>query len=745
MKRTHALLVLAVVAAGMGCKQTTYDNPVLPGDHPDLNIYAEGKDFYLAGSNFAMFPAIEILHSTDLLHWERVSRVVNANAPVMADQLKPGAGTWGAFIVKVPKGASLMPRGGYRIYFAINASQYYASAPSLKGPWSEPVKVASVDVSPAEGQPAIDRGNGSDNSVFIDTDGTTYMVTKNGVGKWGADKPSNDWGMNRLVAIDPGTGQLIASKMVNLDFVNWYSDKGGDGPPSERDYSAWAEGPTMTKRGDWYYYFVQTHTACSGKEDVWASKKLAGSVEADWHWLGYVMGPGDPYNGTQHSTAPFQLADGTWWAFAHSYDCTDNQGTAASHGAWLGLGREGLLHQVTWVDAQVDGLTIPVPHFTTETRNLPAPALEVSATPFLLPVNDDFSAPTLGTAWTTYARMGNNISVAHNKLQLAPDEATPTVWALQKEALRSTASVAKLEFAPSADGKAAGICLRNGFWSDDQILSGPTWIEGEGKLVGIFDVQVARTKVGGKDVIRFAYRTRNPVPIASYPDPKPGSYQALQDAVVVEYTAPAPAQRNVWLKLARSNHQATGWFSTDRLTWTQVGQAIDIKELDANYGMSNAWVGNQVGMFATGQSAAFDLFTYRDGFSAIPAVATDQQYGTAIFASSAKGDVLSDLGDDDWALYGSVDLGSGGVKSRKVLIDASSVGGAEVELWAGPAVAGGSRIATCKVKDTKGWETFGVTTCPLAGAVSGTHDVYLRVVGQPGSDLLRIASLRFAP
>src|SRR5690349_22229627 len=43
---------------------TTYQNPVLPGDHPDMNIYREGDDFYLVGSNFHMMPAFEILHST---------------------------------------------------------------------------------------------------------------------------------------------------------------------------------------------------------------------------------------------------------------------------------------------------------------------------------------------------------------------------------------------------------------------------------------------------------------------------------------------------------------------------------------------------------------------------------------------------------------------------------------------------------------------------------------------------------
>jgi beta-xylosidase len=708
----------------------TYDNPVLPGDHPDLNVFAEGDDFYLAGSNFAIFPALEILHSTDLLHWERMSRVVDANAEALDGLTDPGEGTWGAFITRAPD--------GYRVYFAINATQWFAEAASLAGPWSAPIQVTPFPISPDGGTTFYDRGTGSDNSVFVDpASSKTYMVTKNGIGQWVASQPDAFFGMNRLVEIDPETGQLMPDSMIILDFVNWYTDKGGDGPPSVRDYSHWAEGPTMTKRGDWYYYFVQSHTACDGNTDVWASQTLDGN-EANWHWLGFPMEQIDPYRGAQHPTAPFEIADGTWWAFEHSYDCT-NKTDAEHNGEWLGLAREGLLHQVTWVDTEIDGITIPVPHIDKGTRNLPAPALAQSGTPFLIPVNDDFTAETVGTAWTSYDRMHDQLSVAGGSLTIAP-AADATAWALQKDALRSTASLVKMAFIPEAEGSAAGICVRNGYWNDDQLLSGPTWIEGEGLIVGTHDVQVARTMLDGEDVIRFAYRMRRPVPAEGA-----GSYAALADPVVVSYTVPTPApeQAAVWLKLVRSNHLATGWVSTDRLTWTQVGEAIDIKGLDDHYGMAHSWIGSQAGMFATHQSAAFDLFTYRDGLTEIPAVATDQQSGTAVVASTARGSVLGELQNGDWAMYGGVDLGSGGVASSTARIEASSVGGGSFEIWLDP-LAGGRRYGPCPVADTGGWETFATSTCAMA-ATTGTHDVYLKVVGPSGGELMRIASLQFVP
>jgi len=707
---------------------STYDNPVLPGDHPDMNIYSEGGDFYIVSSSFAMFPALEILRSTDLLHWERFGRAIDASEPALDGQLGPGQGTWGAFIVKTPR--------CYRLYFAINATQWFIEAEKLKGPWSAPVKVTSVPVSPDDGVTFFDRGTGSDNSVFIDSDGTTYMVTKNGLGKWAGDTAVKDFGMNRLIAIDSVTGQLIPESMINLDFVNFDKEKGGGGSLTDADWGHWAEGPTMMKRGEWYYYFVQTHTACTGEMSAWASKVLDGNPQ-NWSWLGYLMGPGDPYNGTQHPTAPFQIADGSWWVFAHSYDCTNNLSTPEQHGEWMGLAREGLLHQVIWVDSTVEGRSIPVPRFTSATKNLPAPALDQSRAPFLIPVSDGFSKPVLNLAWTTYGRNIEKFSVTDRPgwLRIKPD--TATAWLLQKEALRATASVTKVDFVPTDEGDAAGICVRNGYYDDEQLLSGPTWIEGEGHLVGHFDVSVARTLENGNDVIRFAFRVRTPVATGGS-----GSYTELAEPEVISYTVPAPKGKTVWLKLDRNNHVATGWYRTDRSHhWHQIGEPIDIWLLDNNYGMSNAWVGNQAGLFASGKNADFDQFTYRDGFTEIPAIATDQQSGTVVVASESKGDVLGELENGDWAMYGSVDLGSGGTVTRSVQIEASSVGGGYVEIWLDP-LAHGPHFGPFRIDDTGDWEKWKKFSGRMNA--TGTHDVYVKVVGKPGNSLLRIASLKFA-
>jgi xylan 1,4-beta-xylosidase len=127
------------------------------------------------------------------------------------------------------------------------------------------------------------------------------------------------------------------------------------------------------------------------------------------------------------------------------------------------------------------------------------------------------------------------------------------------------------------------------------------------------EVSLARVWDGG-DKIRFA--------IGSFAF---GAPPTLTTSAVVA----APAGRTVWLKLVRSNHQATGWFSTNRITWTQVGGPIDITELDNYDSLVDGWVGNQAGVFATNRSGDFDLFSYRDGFTSIPASEPDQRSGGA--------------------------------------------------------------------------------------------------------------------
>lgn len=128
----------------------------------------------------------------------------------------------------------------------------------------------------------------------------------------------------------------------------------------------------MVKRNGLYYYFVTTHTGCGGAEFVWRSPRLSGDP-ADWTPLGALTMNQPSFAGAQHSTAPIQLADGTWWALFHSYECT---------GGWHGLARQGLLGQIVWTD---DGIPSVGGDWTAPA---PAPALRSGGIQLLAPFTD---------------------------------------------------------------------------------------------------------------------------------------------------------------------------------------------------------------------------------------------------------------------------------------------------------------------------------------------------------------------
>src|SRR4051812_49119793 len=275
----------------------TYVNPVLPGDHPDPTLLKVGSDFYHCGSSFHFTPYLPIYHSTDLLHWKVVSRVVPpSKAGFVTD--RPSAGIW--------QGAITYFYGSYWIYFSANG-QWFSKAASPKGPWSDPVQVKT---NPKTGP------LGYDNSIFVDDDGKPYMVIKNGQKT------------NRLQAL--GKDGQLTDTVINLDWIN-----------AKLQYS-WAEGPVMCKRNGYYYYFPAGDVT-GGQYALKATALTSDSTK--WTRLGNFFKPiTDPkvrFRRPNHITAPIQLADGTWWTIGQSYE-TDGKND------WSGTGRQSSLYPITW-------------------------------------------------------------------------------------------------------------------------------------------------------------------------------------------------------------------------------------------------------------------------------------------------------------------------------------------------------------------------------------------------------------
>ncbi|MEX0324943.1 MAG: family 43 glycosylhydrolase [Puniceicoccaceae bacterium] len=141
---------------------TTVQNPILPGSHPDPDIIRVGEDFYLATTTFEWLPGVRIHHSRDLVNWKLVAapldgkRIGNLHAvPDSGGNYIPSLswhrGTFYLLYSEVYDG--VWPWVANRTYLTI--------APSIEGPWTEPVHLNSMAFDPA---------------LFFDDDDRCYLL-----------------------------------------------------------------------------------------------------------------------------------------------------------------------------------------------------------------------------------------------------------------------------------------------------------------------------------------------------------------------------------------------------------------------------------------------------------------------------------------------------------------------------------------------------------------------------------------
>ena len=458
----------------------------------------------------------------------------------------------------------------------------------------------------------------------------------------------------------------------------------------------------MIKRNG-LYYFVTTHTACGGEEFAWRSPGERRSHGLDA--AGPARGEPVPFAGAQHGSAPIQLPDLGTWALFHSYECS---------GGWHGLARQDCFAQVTWTD---DGVPMVSGDWATPA---PAPDLPASAIHFLAPINDEFRSPRLATGWTFYghaAATTTSVTERPGWLQVKPEPGRAR-WVVQKDALHSSAMVTRVDFAPAAPGDAAGLRLGDPIPAEQVSRFDPAFAPQS------IELSLARVYDGG-DKIRFALGTF-----------------AFDGAPVLTTSAEVSAPRHgpVWLKIVRTQHRATGWMSVDRRDWTQVGTAIDITALDDYDSLVDGWVGNQAGVFASHRTADFDMFSYRDGFTAIPASEADQRSAGEPVASAAHGTVLGGLADGDWAMYAGVDLGSEGLTARTLELTVATAAARReprIDVWFDR--PDGAPRGTLRPTANR---RLGALADRARAATAGTHDVYLE--SRRRRQVVRLADLRFS-
>jgi alpha-N-arabinofuranosidase len=275
-----------------GNNKNFYNNPVIPGFHPDPSICRVGDDYYLVNSSFEYFPGVPIYHSKDLVHWEQIGYCLSRASQVNLKNCTPNGGIY-APVIRYHDGVFYMITTN-----VTNGGHFYVTSTNPKGPWSEPIFVV---------------GKNFDPDIFWDSDGKAYfmhMQMTDGI---------------QLQEIDIKTGKLLGEC-----HTIW---KGFDDPRPE--------GPHIYKIKGYYYLLVAEGGTWTGHMAVMArSKNITGPYE------GCPRNPiithrddlSLPITSTGHADL-IEDQKGNWWMVLLGVRPVDD---------FHNLGRETFLTPVVW-------------------------------------------------------------------------------------------------------------------------------------------------------------------------------------------------------------------------------------------------------------------------------------------------------------------------------------------------------------------------------------------------------------
>ena len=111
----------------------TYSNPLFYGEFEDPDPIRVGTDYYLAGTTMHMMPAVEILHSKDLVNWELAGYCTNKLDLGPNFRLENGRGIYGGGIWAP---CIRYHNGMFYVFANVNgAGLHVFRSKSISGPW----------------------------------------------------------------------------------------------------------------------------------------------------------------------------------------------------------------------------------------------------------------------------------------------------------------------------------------------------------------------------------------------------------------------------------------------------------------------------------------------------------------------------------------------------------------------------------------------------------------------------------
>lgn len=133
IKRFMLCLVSLMGLACMAQSSHGYQNPVIPGFHPDPSICRVGDDYYLVTSSFQYFPGVPLFHSKDLVHWKQIGHCLTRESQLPLHDASTTGGIY-APTIRYHEGTFYMTttnvsdKGNFIVYTT-----------DPRGEWSEPV------------------------------------------------------------------------------------------------------------------------------------------------------------------------------------------------------------------------------------------------------------------------------------------------------------------------------------------------------------------------------------------------------------------------------------------------------------------------------------------------------------------------------------------------------------------------------------------------------------------------------
>jgi xylan 1,4-beta-xylosidase len=126
------------------------NNPILPGFNPDPSICRVDEDYYIATSTFEWFPGVQIHHSRDLVNWRLLGHALNETRLLDLKGVPSSGGVWAPAL-------SYSDGLFYLCYTVVHQHEaatkdtpnFLITAPSIIGPWSDPVFVNSSGFDPS--------------------------------------------------------------------------------------------------------------------------------------------------------------------------------------------------------------------------------------------------------------------------------------------------------------------------------------------------------------------------------------------------------------------------------------------------------------------------------------------------------------------------------------------------------------------------------------------------------------------